>query len=115
MLLVTCCWKRFGREYTKVYKLSMFRYLSPSQPPPKRRKSRSAAIAEQLDAHRKQRQAQHPTLTITDMYNVLEKLRSGKALNAKEQKTHEQGLVSILLQLHQRARCRRSRRLWLAR
>lgn len=57
-------------------------------------------IAEQLDAHRKQRQAQHPTLTITDMYNVLEKLRSGQALNAKEQKTHEQGLVSILLQLH---------------
>ncbi|EJF08568.1 hypothetical protein O71_20202, partial [Pontibacter sp. BAB1700] len=57
-------------------------------------------IAEQLDAHRKQRQAQHPSLTITDMYNVLEKLRSGEALSAKEQKTHEQGLVSILLQLH---------------
>ncbi|WP_345161708.1 class I SAM-dependent DNA methyltransferase [Pontibacter saemangeumensis] len=58
-------------------------------------------IAEQLDAHRKQRQAQHPTLTITDLYNVLEKLRSGEALTPKEQKTHEQGLVSILLQLHQ--------------
>ncbi len=58
-------------------------------------------IAEQLDAHRKQRQAQHPTLTITDMYNVLEKLRSGEVLTPKEQKTHEQGLVSILLQLHQ--------------
>ncbi|MFD2515205.1 class I SAM-dependent DNA methyltransferase [Pontibacter locisalis] len=59
------------------------------------------SIAEQLDAHRKQRQAQHATLTITDMYNVLEKLRSGEALTPKEQKTHEQGLVSILLQLHQ--------------
>ncbi|PRY08960.1 type II restriction/modification system DNA methylase subunit YeeA [Pontibacter ummariensis] len=59
------------------------------------------SIAEALDAHRKQRQAQHPTLTITDMYNVLEKLRSGEALTPKEQKTHEQGLVSILLQLHQ--------------
>ncbi|WP_299823075.1 DNA methyltransferase [uncultured Pontibacter sp.] len=58
------------------------------------------SIAEALDAHRKQRQAQHPTLTITDMYNVLGKLRSGEPLNAKEQKTHEQGLVSILLQLH---------------
>ncbi|WP_026461218.1 class I SAM-dependent DNA methyltransferase [Adhaeribacter aquaticus] len=57
-------------------------------------------IAEQLDEHRKQRQSQHPTLTITDMYNVLEKLRSGEPLTAKEQKTHEQGLVSILLQLH---------------
>ncbi|PRY09668.1 type II restriction/modification system DNA methylase subunit YeeA [Pontibacter ummariensis] len=59
------------------------------------------SIAEALDAHRKQRQAQHPTLTITDLYNVLEKLRSGEALTPKEQKTHEQGLVSILLQLHQ--------------
>ncbi|MBC3538993.1 class I SAM-dependent DNA methyltransferase [Rufibacter sediminis] len=57
-------------------------------------------LAEQLDAHRKHRQALHPTLTITDMYNVLEKLKSGKALTDKEQKTHEQGLVSILLQLH---------------
>lgn len=57
-------------------------------------------IAEQLDAHRKQRQALHPTLTITDMYNVLEKLRNGQPINAKDQKTHEQGLVSILLQLH---------------
>ena len=57
-------------------------------------------IAEQLDQHRKQRQALHPTLTITDMYNVLEKLRSGETLNAKEQKTNENGLISILLQLH---------------
>ena len=64
-------------------------------------KEQIRSIAEQLDAHRKQRQAQHPTLTITDMYNVLEKLKAGEALNAKEQKTHEQGLVSILLQLHQ--------------
>jgi hypothetical protein len=63
-------------------------------------KQQIRTIAEQLDAHRKQRQALHPTLTITDMYNVLEKLRSGKTLNAKDQKIHEQGLVSILLQLH---------------
>jgi hypothetical protein len=63
-------------------------------------KDQIRTIAENLDAHRKRQQALHPTLTITDMYNVLEKLRSGEALNAKEQKIHEQGLVSILLQLH---------------
>jgi hypothetical protein len=57
-------------------------------------------IAENLDAHRKQQQALHPTLTITDMYNVLEKLRTRESLNAKEQKIHEHGLVSILLQFH---------------
>ncbi|RPD51151.1 class I SAM-dependent DNA methyltransferase [Paracnuella aquatica] len=57
-------------------------------------------IAEDLDAHRKRQQALHPTLTITDMYNVLEKLRTGEALNAKDKTVHEQGLVTVLKQLH---------------
>lgn len=34
------------------------------------------------------------------MYNVLEKLRSGEALNAKDKTIHEQGLVSVLRELH---------------
>jgi len=34
------------------------------------------AVAEELDAHRKARQAEHPKLTLTQMYNVLEKLRA---------------------------------------
>jgi hypothetical protein len=34
------------------------------------------------------------------MYNVLEKLRSGEALTAKEKGIHEQGLVSVLKQIH---------------
>jgi hypothetical protein len=33
------------------------------------------ALAEQLDAHRKRQQALYPDLTLTGMYNVLEKLR----------------------------------------
>jgi len=57
-------------------------------------------LAERLDAHRKQQQAQYPKLTLTDLYNVLEKVRAGTALNAKEKLTHEQGLVSVLRQLH---------------
>lgn len=64
-------------------------------------KEQIGSLAEQLDSHRRKQQAHHPKLTITDMYNVLEKLRSGEALSPKEQKIHEQGLVSILLQLHQ--------------
>ena len=55
---------------------------------------------EQLDAHRKRQQAAHPELTITGMHNVLEKLRSGEALNAKEKVIHEHGLVSVLKQIH---------------
>jgi len=46
------------------------------------------------------RQAAHPDLTITSMYNVLEKLRSGEALTAKDKVIHEQGLVSVLKKLH---------------
>ena len=34
------------------------------------------------------------------MYNVLEKLRAGEALDAKEKVIHEQGLVSVLRQIH---------------
>ncbi len=57
-------------------------------------------LAERLDAHRKRQQSEHPKLTFTDIYNVLEKLRAGTPLNAKDQLTHEQGLVSVLCQLH---------------
>ncbi|MBP7675783.1 MAG: hypothetical protein KBB14_05630 [Thermoanaerobaculia bacterium] len=34
------------------------------------------------------------------MYNVLEKLRSGEALTAKEKVIHEEGLVSVLMHIH---------------
>ncbi|MEX1041570.1 MAG: DNA methyltransferase [Pirellulaceae bacterium] len=57
-------------------------------------------LAEQLDAHRKRQQEKHSGLTMTGMYNVLEKLRAGEALSAKEQTIHEQGLVSVLKQIH---------------
>lgn len=57
-------------------------------------------LAEQLDVHRKRQQAAHPGLTLTGMYNVLEKLRSGEVLTAKDKAIHEQGLVSVLRQLH---------------
>src|ERR1019366_7317140 len=33
-------------------------------------------IADRLDAHRKRQQQLHPSLTLTEMYNVLEKLRA---------------------------------------
>lgn len=60
------------------------------------------AIAEDLDAHRKRQQTAHPGLTLTGMYNVLAKLRSGEALTVKEQAIHKQGLCSVLKDLHDR-------------
>ena len=62
--------------------------------------ARIRALAEQLDAHRKRQQAQHPTLTLTGIYNVLTKIRAGEALTAKDKTLHEQGLVSVLQTLH---------------
>ncbi len=61
---------------------------------------RIRALAEQIDAHRKRQQAAHPELTLTGLYNVLEKLRGGLALSAKDKTIHEQGLVSVLRTLH---------------
>ena len=65
-----------------------------------KQQARIAELAEQLDTHRKRQQGQHLDLTLTGMYNVLEKLKSGEALIAKEKIIHEQGLISVLKQLH---------------
>jgi hypothetical protein len=59
-----------------------------------------ASLAESIDAHRKRRQALHPHLTLTAIYNVLEKLRLGSPLSPKERRVHDDGLVSVLRQLH---------------
>src|SRR5208283_5151991 len=72
----------------------------PFPVPSKSREARIRDLAEELDAHRKRQQVAHPDLTITGMYNVLEKLRSGEALTAKDKVIHEQGLVSVLKKLH---------------
>ena len=62
-------------------------------------KQRIRDLGERLDAHRKRQQELHPDLTLTGIYNVLQKIRSGEALNAKDKTIHEQGLVSVLKQI----------------
>jgi hypothetical protein len=57
-------------------------------------------LAEQIDAHRKARQAAFESVTLTGLYNVLDKLRRGEVLSPKEKVLHEQGLVSVLRSLH---------------
>ncbi len=57
-------------------------------------------LAEQIDAHRKARQAAHEGVTLTGLYNVLDKLRRGESLAPREKLLHEQGLVSVLQSLH---------------
>jgi len=59
-----------------------------------------AAIAEELDAMRKERLRLHPDLTLTGLYNVSAKLRSGEPLTAAERGIHDRGLIGVLRRLH---------------
>jgi hypothetical protein len=59
-----------------------------------------AAVAEELDALRKECLRLHTDLTVTSLYNVLAKLRSGEPLTAAERGTHDRGLVGVLRRLH---------------
>jgi hypothetical protein len=62
------------------------------------------AIAEELDAHRKRVLEEHSHLTLTGLYNALERLKSGARrddLNDKERRIFDDGLVLILKELHE--------------
>ncbi|WP_370528963.1 class I SAM-dependent DNA methyltransferase [Paracoccus sp. AK26] len=65
-------------------------------------KSRLRALGEELDAHRKARQAAHPRLTLTALYNVLENLRAGERIEGRDRETYDAGLVGILRDIHDR-------------
>jgi hypothetical protein len=79
-------WVKANASSLGVYKGDV-RYLKslcfdpfPFPEPPESLKAEIRAVAEELDTFRKQRQAEHPKLTLTQMYNVLEKL---KAMDAR--------------------------------
>jgi MmeI, DNA-methyltransferase domain/MmeI, N-terminal domain/MmeI, helicase spacer domain/MmeI, target recognition domain len=68
-------------------------------------KARIRELGERLDAHRKRVQAEFPDVTLTGMYNALERLREiergeGEPLTAKERAFHEKALIGILKQIH---------------
>ena len=85
-----------GQRYNKTRCFETFPFPEANET----QKATIRDLAERLDAHRKRQQEQHPELTLTGMYNVLEKLRSEEPLTAKEKTIHEQGLVSVLRELH---------------
>lgn len=72
----------------------------PFPDPTDERRVRIRDLAEQLDAHRKERIEEHQDLTITKLYNVLEKLRAGEELTDVERTIHTNGLVAVLRELH---------------
>ncbi len=62
---------------------------------------RIAQLAQHIDTHRKRQQAAHASVTLTGLYNVLGSPGAGRALTPKEKTLHQQGLVGVLLSLHQ--------------
>jgi hypothetical protein len=62
-------------------------------------------IAEELDAHRKRVLAEHSHLTLTALYNVLEKIRAGTKpdeFDGNDRRVFDDGLVLIIKELHDR-------------
>jgi hypothetical protein len=57
-------------------------------------------LAEQIDAHRKRQQAQHPRLTLTKLYKSLDACRAGIPLDKTDKAAWETGLGATLLSLH---------------
>lgn len=94
----TCGWLGVGNDsvYVKLRSFDPFPFPECSDA----LKDKIRAIAEELDAHRKARQAEHPKLTLTQMYNVLEALRAGEPLDEDDERIKREGLVLILKELH---------------
>jgi hypothetical protein len=91
-------WLGVGNDSTYNHSECLVKFPFPVASEPQQQRIRE--LGEALDAHRKAQQKTHAGLTITGMYNVLEKLRSGEALTAKEKKIHDDGLVSVLKKIH---------------
>ena len=72
----------------------------PFPDPTEAQKAHLRHLGEQLDAHRKAQQKAHSKLTLTAMYNVLEKLRAKERIEGKDKETYDQGLIGILRDLH---------------
>lgn len=82
--------------YTKTKCFDPFPFPNPT--PEQKQKIRE--LGERLDSHRKRVQTQHPEITITGMYNLLEKIRKGETFTAADKAYNNKALVSTLKQIH---------------
>ena len=83
-------------RYNKTVCFDPFPFPNPSL----EQKQKIRELGDRLDTHRKQVQAAHPEITITGMYNLLEKLRAGQPFTDADRDYNNKALVSILKQIH---------------
>ena len=91
-------WLGYGNDprYSKSRCFDPFPFPDPAEAI----KTLLRALGEELDATRKTVQAEHPDLTLTGLYNVLEKVSSQTPLDAKDEDVKARGRVLILMDLH---------------
>ena len=63
-------------------------------------RTRITTIAEQIEQHRREAMRPDERVTITTMYNVVDKLRNGEALTDSERIVHEVAACGVLRDLH---------------
>jgi hypothetical protein len=92
-------WLGYGNDprYSKSRCFDPFPFPDPHEA----LRSRLRAAGEELDATRKRVLAEHPDLTLTGLYNVLEKIKVGAPLSAADEDVKRRGLVLILKELHE--------------
>jgi hypothetical protein len=90
---------RAGKANTPVYNTDCFAKF-PFPDPSDALRATLRDLGEELDATRKTVQSEHPDLTLTGLYNVLEKVRAGTPLDAKDEDVKDRGRVLILKDLH---------------
>jgi hypothetical protein len=75
-------------RYNKTRCFDPFPFPDPSDS----QKQTIRELGERLEAHRKSVQVQHPEITLTGMYNLLEKIRAGDPLTEKEREENQKAL-----------------------
>ena len=83
-------------RYNKTRCFDPFPFPAPNES----QKGHIRDLGERLDAFRKKRQAEHPDLTLTGMYNVLEALREARELTETERQIKDRGVIQILKEIH---------------
>ena len=82
--------------YNHAYCFDRFPFPTPTEI----QKQNIRELGERLDSHRKKVQAKYPDITITGMYNILEKIKNNQTLTDKDQEYNNRALVSTLKQIH---------------
>jgi hypothetical protein len=89
-----CSYLGKGPRYIKTVCFDPF----PFPDPPELLKEKIRSLGEELDSHVKD--AQKRGLTITEIYNLVELIKSGAALTPAQRLLHEKALTTLLTEIH---------------